>query len=110
MPCLVIQRRGAPAEEREIPIRVGNLFSADLFYSPDTELFATMNKMGILAVEMEAAGLYGVAAEYGRRALAVCAVSDIITSGESLTPIDRQTTFDSMITLALGSVKRFPVD
>jgi purine-nucleoside phosphorylase len=92
------------AQERDVPIRVGNLFS------PDVELFATMNKMGVLAVEMEAAGLYGVAAEYGRRALAVCAVSDIIASGESLSPADRQTTFDSMITLALASVLRFPRD
>ncbi|NCF85944.1 MAG: purine-nucleoside phosphorylase [Verrucomicrobiaceae bacterium] len=100
----------ATAQDREVPIRVGNLFSADLFYSPDTEVFATMNKMGVLAVEMEAAGLYGVAAEYGRRALAVCAVSDIIVSSESLSPVDRQTTFDSMITLALGSVQRFPKD
>ena len=76
----------------------------------DTEVFATMNKMGVLAVEMEAAGLYGVAAEYGRRALAVCAVSDIIVRSESLSPVDRQTTFDSMLTLALGSVQRFPKD
>ena len=74
------------AEDQGISVRVGNLFSADLFYSPDTELFTTMNKMGVLAVEMEAAGLYGVAAEFGKRALSVCAVSDIIPTGESLRP------------------------
>ena len=98
------------ARDRAIPVRAGNLFSADLFYMPDTEIFATMKKMGVLAVEMEAAGLYGVAAEFGKRALAVCAVSDIIATGESLSPVERQTTFDSMIALALASVKQFPKD
>ena len=96
------------AKEQAVPARVGNLFSADLFYTPDTEIFATMKKMGVLAVEMEAAGLYGVAAEYGKRALAVCAVSDIISTGESLSPEERQTSFDSMISLALASVLRYP--
>ncbi|MDB4491453.1 purine-nucleoside phosphorylase [bacterium] len=98
------------ARDRGVPVRAGNLFSADLFYTPDTEIFATMKKMGVLAVEMEAAGLYGVAAEFGKRALVVCAVSDVIATGESLSPVERQTTFDSMITLALASVKQFPKD
>ena len=57
--------------------------------------------MGVLAVEMEVAGLYGVAAEFGARALALLTVSDHIITGEQLTPEDRQTTFDEMIELAL---------
>ena len=57
------------AKEKGKPVRVGNLFSADLFYTPDFDMFDVMEKYGILGVEMEAAGIYGVAAEYGAKAL-----------------------------------------
>ncbi|MFB1481880.1 purine-nucleoside phosphorylase [Corallococcus sp. RDP092CA] len=88
------------AEKRGKPVRVGNVFSSDLFYHPQEALNATLEKMGILAVEMEIAGLYGVAAEFGARALALLTVSDHIRTGEHLSPEDRQTTFDEMIELA----------
>ncbi|MFT4463921.1 MAG: purine-nucleoside phosphorylase [Sodalis sp. (in: enterobacteria)] len=87
-----------------IPVRVGNLFSADLFYTPDPQMFDVLEKYGILGVEMEAAGIYGVAAEFGARALAICTVSDHIRSGEALSAADRQTTFNDMIEVALESV------
>lgn len=86
-------------------VRIGNIFSADLFYHPDSSLFETMEKMGILAVEMEAAGLYGVAAEYGARALAILTVSDHIPTGEATTSEERQTTFNDMIEIALDAVR-----
>ncbi|MFP2902366.1 purine-nucleoside phosphorylase [Corallococcus sp. 4LFB] len=89
------------AEKRSKPVRVGNVFTSDLFYHPQAALNATLEKMGILAVEMEIAGLYGVAAEFGARALALLTVSDHILTGEHLSPEDRQTTFDEMIELAL---------
>lgn len=82
-------------------VRVGNIFSADLFYHPDVSLFDTMEQMGVLAVEMEAAGLYGVAAEFGAKALAICTVSDHIRTGERTTSDERQTTFNDMIEIAL---------
>ncbi|GMT96647.1 purine-nucleoside phosphorylase [Corallococcus caeni] len=88
------------AEKRNKPVRVGNVFTSDLFYHPQEALNATLAKMGILAVEMEIAGLYGVAAEFGARALALLTVSDHILTGEHLSPEDRQTTFDEMIELA----------
>ncbi|MGE6761207.1 purine-nucleoside phosphorylase [Corallococcus sp. AB049A] len=88
------------AEKRGKPVRVGNVFTSDLFYHPQEALNATLAKMGILAVEMEIAGLYGVAAEFGARALALLTVSDHILTGEHLSPEDRQTTFDEMIELA----------
>ncbi|RKG79470.1 purine-nucleoside phosphorylase [Corallococcus exercitus] len=88
------------AEKRNRPVRVGNVFTSDLFYHPQEALNATLAKMGILAVEMEIAGLYGVAAEFGARALAMLTVSDHILTGEHLSPEDRQTTFDEMIELA----------
>lgn len=87
-----------------IPVRVGNIFSADLFYTPDPQMFDVLEKYGILGVEMETAGIYGVAAEFGARALAICTVSDHIRSGEALSAADRQTTFNDMIEVALESV------
>lgn len=83
---------------------VGNIFSADLFYSPDPQMFDVMEKYGILGVEMEAAGLYGVAAEYGAKALTICTVSDHIRTHEQIPAADRQTTFNDMVKVALESV------
>ena len=92
------------AKNKSIQVRVGNLFSADLFYTPDTEMFDVMEKYGILAVEMEAAGIYAVAAEYGIQALTICTVSDHIRTGEQLSSEQRQFGFKDMIEIALESV------
>lgn len=92
------------AQDTGITVRVGNLFSADLFYTPDPQMFDVMEKYGILGVEMEAAGIYGVAAEFGAKALAIRTVSDHIRSGEQTTSHERQTAFNDMITIALESV------
>ena len=74
-----------------VDARVGNLFSADLFYSPDGEMFDVMEKYGVLGVEMEAAGIYGVAAEFGAKALTICTVSDHIRTHEQTTAIPLKT-------------------
>jgi len=87
-----------------VEARVGNIFSADLFYSPDPQMFDVMEKYGILGVEMEAAGIYGVAAEFGAKALTICTVSDHIRTHEQTTAAERQTTFNDMIKIALESV------
>jgi len=92
------------AEKMQQKINVGNIFSADLFYSPLPELFATMEKYGILAVEMEAAGLYGAAAEYGKKALCVLTVSDHIKTGEKMTADEREFSFKEMMELTLESI------
>lgn len=92
------------ARTRGIDVNIGNLFTADLFYTPDTDMFDVMNKYGILGVEMETAGLYGVAAEYGAQALAICTVSDHIKTGEQTTSDERQTTFNEMLMIALDAV------
>ncbi|OYD22874.1 purine-nucleoside phosphorylase [Oceanimonas baumannii] len=94
----------AAANKLGVPVKVGNLFSADLFYTPESELFELLKRYGIIGVEMEAAGLYGVAAEYGARALTICTVSDHITRGELLSADERQTGFDQMMEVALESV------
>jgi len=92
------------AKQNNIDVKVGNIFSADLFYTPDPEMFDVMEKMDILGVEMEAAGLYGVATEYGANALCVLTVSDHIRTGEQTTAQERETSFNEMISLTLESL------
>ena len=91
------------AEKKQLKFHVGNVFSADLFYPPDDSQFELMAKYDILGVEMETAGIYAVAAELDAQALAICTVSDNIKKGQALSPEERQTSFDEMIELALGS-------
>jgi len=85
------------------PVRVGNVFSADLFYSVQPQLFDIMEKMQILAVEMELAGLYSVAAEHGVQALGLLTVADHVRSGACMTPEQRQNSFGDMVEIALES-------
>ncbi len=92
------------AEAKNIPVKVGNLFSSDFFYSPDPQLFNLMEKYGILGVEMEAAGMYAIAAEFGARALVICTVSDHIIANIQTSAEERQNTFNDMIIIALESV------
>lgn len=92
------------AEKLNLDVNVGNIFTADLFYTPNPEMFSLMEQRGILAVEMEAAGLYGVAAEYGKKALTVLTVSDHIKTGEQTTADERETTFKDMMELTLESL------
>lgn len=92
------------AKAKNINVRVGNIFSTDLFYSPQMQIFDTMEKYGILGVEMEAAGMYSIAAEYGVKALTICTVSDHIRLGEKTTSTERQTTFNEMVEIALESI------
>lgn len=88
------------AREMGVEMPVGNLLSSDTFYDASN---STMNwaKMGVLAVEMETAGLYMTAASLGKRALAICSISDSLVTGEELSAEDRQTTFTTMMEIAL---------
>lgn len=94
------------AKAKGIDVKVGNVHSADLFYNPDPAAFDLMESMGVLAVEMEAAGLYGVAAEKGARALTICTVSDHVRTGEATSSDERQQTFDEMVEIALDTIQR----
>jgi len=80
---------------------VGNLLSSDNFYNKAGNTL-DWGAMGVLAVEMEAAALYCNAAEAGKRALAICTISDSLVTGEELPPIERQNTFTQMMEVALG--------
>ena len=90
----------AVAREMNVEMPVGNLLSSDTFYDASN---STMKwaEMGVLAVEMEAAALYMTAAKLGKRALAICSISDSIVTGEALPASDRQTTFTTMMKIAL---------
>jgi purine-nucleoside phosphorylase len=80
------------------------VFSSDLFYAPEPDLVGMLARMGVLAIEMEAAGLYGVAAAEGAEALAVCTVSDHLLRGEQMSPAERQTGVDAMLRLVLDAL------
>jgi purine-nucleoside phosphorylase len=92
------------ARTHKATVHVGNVFTADLFYDPDKEVLNVMAQYGVLAVEMEAAGLYGVAAECGAKALAICTVSDHILTGEQTSAKERQNSFNDMIEITLNSI------
>ena len=79
---------------------VGKLLSSDVFYNKAGNTL-DWNKMGVLAVEMESAALYCNAAEAGKRALAICTISDSLVTGEELPSADRQSTFTQMMQIAL---------
>ncbi len=95
--------RGAvnAAEKLDRPTHVGGIFSSDVFYTEHPKIDKEMERHGVLAVEMEAAELYTLAARYGRRALAVLTVSDHLKTGEALPPEDRERSFGEMVEVAL---------
>ncbi len=96
----------AVAQAKSIPVQVGNLFSGDLFYAPDERYIDLLRRYRFVGVEMEAAGLYGVATELGARALAICTVANHIVTGETLTSTDSEQSFHGMIEIALDALMR----
>ena len=98
----LLQQAAAVCESEGYSCRVGNLLSSDLFYG-DRGLDGTLlwRKMGVLAVEMESAALYMNAARAGKRALAICTISDLLEGGEVTTPEQRQNAFHDMVRVAL---------
>ena len=93
-------------EELGVPHHVGNILSSDTFYSDNADLTSNWMKMGVMAVEMEAAGLYMTAARAGKRALAICTVSDHLITGEATTAEERQNSFTQMMQVALETAIR----
>jgi len=91
------------AERRGTDVHVGLLFSSDSFYAARPELVSRMVGYGVLAVEMEASALYTLAAKHGRRALAICTVSDHVVSGQETTASEREQTFGDMVEIALAA-------
>ena len=93
------------AKNRGLAVNVGNLFSTDIFYG-DPDFAKKWSSVGVLAVEMEAAALYFNAAKLGKKALAICSISDNLVTGESSSSEQRQTAFNDMMLLALETAVR----
>ena len=91
------------AEEFGFRYKVGNVYSSDIFYDEYSSL-ADWQKMGVLAVEMEAPALYMNAARSGNRALCICTISDSLVTGEATTAEQRQTGFTNMMEVAFSLI------
>jgi purine-nucleoside phosphorylase len=91
----------ATAAALDEAVHVGLIYSSDSFYAARPELAARMVDYGVLAVEMEASALYTLAAKHGRRALAICTVSDHLVTGEETSSQEREQTFGAMVEIAL---------
>ncbi|MFQ6551500.1 purine-nucleoside phosphorylase [Aestuariibius insulae] len=89
------------AQTRSVKTHVGGIYSSDVFYDERPDLNEQMTRHGILAVEMEAAELYTLAARYGRRALAVLTISDHLLTGDVLPAEERERSFGDMVEIAL---------
>jgi purine-nucleoside phosphorylase len=91
------------AEIKGFKTHVGNIYSSDTFYDERADLNEQMVRHGVLAVEMEAAELYTLAARFNRKALAILTVSDHLQTGEALPSEEREKTFAQMIEVALAA-------
>ncbi len=89
------------AQKSDISIKVGNILSSDIFYDDDRDAWKKWARMGVLAVEMEAAALYMNAARAGANALCILTVSDSLVTHEDTTPEERQNSFTQMMEIAL---------
>lgn len=98
----LLSRAVKAAEELKIKTVVGNVLSSDTFYDDNENSLLTWKKMGVCAVEMEAAALYMNAARAGKNALCILTISDCPLTGESLSALERQTGFTQMMEIALS--------
>jgi purine-nucleoside phosphorylase len=92
------------AEEMCIRYKVGNILSSDVFYGDSADGWKAWQKMGVLAVEMEAAALYMNAARSGNEALCICTISDSLVTGEACSAEQRQTSFTNMMEIAFNII------
>lgn len=103
-PCAdwtLLRRAADIAEQRGVATHVGPIFTSDRFYADRSDYYDKVKAHGALAVEMEAAALYTIAARFGVRALAVLTVSDHLLTQEALPAEERERSFADMTTLAL---------
>ena len=92
------------AVRKELEIKTGNVFSSDWFYHPDETFIEKVQKMGVLALDMESAALYALAHQHGKRALTILSVSDVIPTGEQASQETRQNAFGAVIEVVLDAV------
>jgi purine-nucleoside phosphorylase len=94
------------AESRNVELHVGPILAADAFYTDRPDLYDKLADYGVLAVEMESAALYTIAARYRARALTLLTVSDHLKTGEHTTAQEREQTFTHMVEVALDAIIR----
>jgi purine-nucleoside phosphorylase len=92
------------ARKKGIKIKAGNVLSADEFYDDDPNAYKLWAKYGVLCAEMEASGLYTIAAKHNVRALAILTISDSMVTGEHASVSDRESSFNEMVEIALNIV------
>lgn len=97
----MVRRAADKAEELGVKYKVGNILASDTFYNDSPEGWKQWQKMGVLAVEMEAVALYANAARSGNKALVICTISDSLVTGEDTTSEARQKNFTDMMQIAL---------
>ena len=98
----LMQRAIEIAKAQGKPVKVGNILSSDMFYNDDADAKDKWKRMGVLAVEMEAAALYMNAARAGKKALCILTISDHLYAPEELTAQERETGFGDMVEIALA--------
>ncbi|MBO5216354.1 MAG: purine-nucleoside phosphorylase [Alistipes sp.] len=100
----LVRKAAAKAEELGVSYKVGNLLASDVFYGDSADSWKAWQKMGVLAVEMEATALYMNAARSGNKALAICTISDSLVTGEACSAEQRQTSFTNMMEIAFDII------
>lgn len=98
----LIMKAALYAKENNIPFQAGNVLSSDQYYEEDREAFKKWAKYGVLCVEMEAAGLYTIAAKHDIEALTILTISDSLVTGEKCSFEERERTFKEMVQIALN--------
>ena len=96
----LLQKAVNAATQKLLPVHVGNVFTSDIFYDA-SENWQMLAKHGVLAIEMESAALYTLAARFGARALALLSISDQLITEERLNAQERQFSFGQMVEVAL---------
>ena len=92
------------AKKNNIPVKAGNVLSADEFYDDNYDSYKQWAAFGVLCVEMEAAGLYTIAAKFNVKALAILTISDSLVTKERTSAEERENSFYKMIEIALNTL------
>ncbi|WP_438710898.1 purine-nucleoside phosphorylase [Aquimarina muelleri] len=92
------------SKDNNIPIKAGNILSSDQFYEDDPYSYKQWAEFGVLCVEMETAGLYTIAAKYSIKALSILTISDSLVTKEKISSKERESSFSTMIEIALGTL------
>ena len=100
----LLRRAAEKADELGIDYKVGNILASDVFYGDSADEWRKWQKMGVLAVEMEATALYMNAARSGNEALCICTISDSLVHGTACSAEQRQTSFTNMMEIAFDII------